>query len=214
MLSVGLIEKYPVMAAGLGVSIRDRFDETIIHTQNNMKDFCEAYKDHTFHLIILSFYEDTIDQYHNKIIQGCKKNFPAVPVIIFGEKVAAGDVIKALKTGVQGYVLKGDDLSEIVNCVDNVLKKRYYLNSVVEEEIMNQFVFNKKKEVTKLRGLTTKQLRVANYLSNGMSTSKIAETLHLKASTVSTVKATIFQKLKVRDIIELRSVMKKQKGGD
>lgn len=209
MLSVGLIDKFPVIATGLNAILRDKFEGVTIHTQNNFEDFHQIFKNENLDVIVLSFSERTIDlKFH--IIRKCITLFPAVPIILLGEKLTTSEVVSILKAGAKGYVPKQDNLSEIVDCIDAVSKGRHYVNSSIGEEMLNELFVEKKAEPVKFTQLTEKQSSIAKFLSNGMGTSKIAKTLNLKPSTVSTVKAVIFRKMKVNNVIELSNVVRSQ----
>jgi DNA-binding NarL/FixJ family response regulator len=208
MLSVGLIDKYPIIATGLNIVLRDRFEDVIIHTQSNFENFHQLFKKEKLHVLVLGFYERTIELSHH-IIQKCRKYFPDIPIIIFGEKVIPSQILMALKIGAKGYVSKQDDLNEITDCIESVTKGRRSFRPFLEEEIIMQFIANKTGPV-KFRRLTEKQFKIAKYLSIGMGTSKIAETLNLKPSTVSTVKAIIFRKMSVQNVIELSNLVRNQ----
>jgi DNA-binding NarL/FixJ family response regulator len=55
--------------------------------------------------------------------------------------------------------------------------------------------------------LTNRESEIAKYLSQGMTTSWIANELGRKASTISTIKHSIFKKMKVDNILELRTAI-------
>ena len=159
MLSVGLIDKCPVIATGLNVILRNKFEGVTIHTKNNFEDFHQVFKKENLDVIILSFNERTIDlKFH--IIRKCMTLFPAVPVVIFGEKLTTSEVVSILKAGAKGYVPKQDNLNEIVNCIDAVSKGRHYVNSLIGEDMLNQFFVVKKTEPLRFSQLTEKQSNI------------------------------------------------------
>lgn len=209
MLSVGLIDKCPVIATGLNVILSNKFEKLTIHRKSNFEDFSHVFKNEDLDVIILSFYERSPDlKFH--IIRKCITQFPNVPVIIFGEQLTTTEIVNILRAGAKGYVSKHGNLSEIINCIDTVLKGRHYVNSLIGVEMLNQIFIERKEELFEFSQLTEKQYSIAKFLSIGMGTSKIAKTLNLKPSTVSTVKAVIFRKMKVANVIELSSVVKAQ----
>lgn len=209
MLSVGLIDKCPVIATGLNVILSNKFGKVTIHSSNKFEDFSHVFKNEDLDVIFLSFYERSPDLKF-QIIRKCTAQFPAVPIIIFEEKLTTREVLNLFKAGAKGYVPKQDNLGEIINCIDGVSKGQHYVNSSIGEEMLNELFVEKKAEPVKFSELTEKQSRIAKFLSNGMGTSKIAKTLNLKPSTVSTVKAVIFRKMKVNNVIELSNVVRSQ----
>ena len=60
-----------------------------------------------------------------------------------------------------------------------------------------------KNKNTEISNLSTRELQVYHMLAKGMKTSEIANTLSLKANTISTIKKVIFRKLGIISIFEL-----------
>lgn len=54
-----------------------------------------------------------------------------------------------------------------------------------------------------IESLATRELEVYHMLAKGMKTSEIANSLSLKANTISTIKKVIFKKLGIASIFEL-----------
>ncbi len=134
--------------------------------------------------------------------------FPQAALIIYEEDVNYNKALKALRAKVNGYLDKACDETEVLKCIQSVLTGKNYLCSTVQQNIIDQVI--QKKISLKTPGvLSLRESEVARLVSDGQRTSGIAQKLGLKSSTISTVKATVFAKLGVRNVVELRMKMAK-----
>lgn len=137
-----------------------------------------------------------------------KSLFPKAPLIIYEEDVNYSKALKALRAKVSGYLDKACDEDEVLKCIQTVMAGKNYLCAIVQQNIIDQVI--QKKISLKTPGvLSLRESEVARLVSDGQRTSGIAQLLGLKSSTVSTVKATVFAKLGVRNVVELRIKMAK-----
>jgi DNA-binding NarL/FixJ family response regulator len=131
---------------------------------------------------------------------------PDAPLIIYEDHTNYNKALKALRANVSGYLAMGCDEDEIIRCVHTVFSGKNYLCANIQQRIIEQVV--QRKIPLKTQGyLSLRESEIARLISEGEKTSGIALMLGLKSSTVSTVKATVFAKLGVRNVLELRSKM-------
>jgi DNA-binding NarL/FixJ family response regulator len=84
-------------------------------------------------------------------------------------------------------------------------------NEIETLRLMGQFLtnqrpapsFGKRGGALPFSGMPAREMDVLHYLLKGWKTTKIADTLNLSVSTVSTLKSRIFERTKTRNVIEL-----------
>lgn len=131
---------------------------------------------------------------------------PGAPLIIYEDNVNYNKALKALRAKVSGYLDKSCEEEEIIKCINMVFSGKNYLCSIIQQHIIEQVI--QRKISLKTPGiLSLRESEIARLVSEGEKTSGIALMLGLKSSTVSTVKATIFAKLGVKNVVELRARM-------
>ena len=115
-------------------------------------------------------------------------------------------MISYFKSGINGYLSKHDDLSELITCISTVTAGKRYVNPDLMDFLFGYLIENyrtlKKKDI-----LTPRQNEIARYLMQGLSTSSIAEKTGLHISTISTFKAAIFLKLGIDNILKLKQIL-------
>ena len=121
-------------------------------------------------------------------------------VIILTTFARTGYFQRALKAGVNGYLLKDSPSEELANTIRSVMAgKRIYA-----PELMDDF-YNEENP------LTEREKEVLELVADGRNTKEIAEELKLKSGTVRNYISTILDKLEVKNRIEAIS-RSKEKG--
>lgn len=131
---------------------------------------------------------------------------PTALIILYGEEAKPELVISYFKSGINGYLSKHKDLSELITCISIVMSGKRYLNADHMDFLFGYLVENyrtlKKRDL-----LTPRQNEIARYLMQGLTTSAIAEQTGLHISTISTFKTAIFSKLGIDNILKLKQVL-------
>ncbi|WP_221393266.1 response regulator transcription factor [Dyadobacter sp. NIV53] len=205
-MTIALIDKHPILRTGLVFFIKDHFTEATILESDSIVTFYESYRDQKPDLIILGISQDSNSNNLN-FINLVKKKYPKAAIVLYDEKPGTSMGFHYLKAGVKGYLSKQNNLTELIDCITDVLKgKRYICNDVLEIILDGNFVEKIDSQEENI-SLTSREYEIAQYLSQGMKTSLIAQTLGRKMSTISTIKTNIFKKLEVDNILKLREVL-------
>lgn len=115
---------------------------------------------------------------------------------------------KYLQLGALGFINKESDAVEIRRAITTVMNNRKYLSPRLQEIITRQALEGTPAS-SAFENLSARELEVMTHLVEGKNVSEIAEILSIHISTVSTHKASILQKLKVKNVIELTTLVKR-----
>lgn len=107
-------------------------------------------------------------------------------------------VIRYIQEGADGYINKNSGESEILNAVNCILDTGYYYS----QQIMNK-ILNLSKNNNPLEKLSEREFQVFKLLAEGNGNIEISNILNLQMSTISTYKKKIFEKLKVKTVVDL-----------
>jgi two-component system, NarL family, invasion response regulator UvrY len=111
-----------------------------------------------------------------------------------------------LKLGVLGYLDKESAADEIKNAIELVLNGQQYMSPTLKkyfhEDSMAKRVDNP------FEKLSNREIQIAKYLLLGYSLAEIRKVLNLHSSTVGTHKIRFFEKLKIKNLFELRELIK------
>lgn len=126
---------------------------------------------------------------------------PGAKILVFSTLNESIYAMPYLKHGAAGYLLKSAPEGEIIAALTTVLAGSRYSSKHIKESMFNSaFGTAEKAAFTKL---SARELEVAELLVGGDGVLDISKKLNLQMGTVSTYKLRLFQKLKVKNIIEL-----------
>ncbi len=122
-----------------------------------------------------------------------------VNVIMLSMHATSEHVFRAMQAGARGYLLKDSAGAEVVHTVRRVQGGERYLTSKVSDTVIDCYV-RKLLEKSPLESLSGREREVLQLVAEGMSSSVIAERLHLSPKTVETYRSRLMEKLSLKDL--------------
>lgn len=135
-----------------------------------------------------------------------RQSFPDVRVLILSMHSAEEYVLKALRNGAHGYLVKSDSPTELELALRAVASGETYLSSAVSKHVITGYVNRVSSDDSKISSLgrLTPRLRdVLRLVAQGNSTKQIAAKLELSPKTVETYRTQLMQALKINDVAGL-----------
>ncbi len=129
---------------------------------------------------------------------------PGSRVLALSMYADRGFLIKMLKAGAKGYLLKDCASDELVNAIKVILKNRIYIShSLVDDMVRDYIQLADSVDLSAFSILTPRERDVLQKLSEGRSTKEIAFDLNLSIKTIETFRLKIQEKIGLRSIAEL-----------
>jgi two-component system response regulator NreC len=137
--------------------------------------------------------------------QRISEKMPSVRVIVVSMHSDEGYVLRALKAGAKGYLLKASPESDVLKAVRAVGAGQAYFSPEISRVLVEDYV----REIRR-RGvedsydlLSIREKEILQLLVAGKSNREIADLIHLSHFTVETHRNNIFQKLQLHSLPEL-----------
>jgi|SRR5688572_6509010 len=133
------------------------------------------------------------------------KHSPQTAVLILSMYSDERYVLRAVKAGARGYVLKNSAGDELIQAISTVLKGQAFFSPAVAEIFQNGFARLKDlANVTdRFESLTDRERQVYQLLAEGNSNKEIAYRLNLSLHTVETHRWRIMEKMDLHSTAEL-----------
>ena len=130
---------------------------------------------------------------------------PKAGIIMLSMHSDEGYVLRALKAGARGYLLKNSLESDIVNAVRAVGEGKAYLSPEISRVLVEDYVRQMRQKGTEdsYDLLSAREREVFLLLAEGRSNKEVSGSLNVSLSTVETHRTNIFQKLGLHNIAEL-----------
>jgi DNA-binding NarL/FixJ family response regulator len=200
-----LVDDHLVVRVGVSTILKERFEKLKIFTTKNFPETISFVKENKVDLIILDI--NIPGGKNRKMISDIRQFLPDVKILIFSVHNEEDYACQYILAGANGYLNKLSDENEIVNAVDSVLKTGSYFTPEIINQIVNASI--NKTAINLLDSLSKREREISKLLTKGDGNIEIANKLNIQMSTVSTYKSRIFEKLKVKNLVELISVLKK-----
>jgi len=114
-------------------------------------------------------------------------------------------ILRALKAGARGYLLKDSAESDLVRAIRSVAEGKAFFSPAVSKVMLEDYV--KKLQRTGSEDsydlLTPREREILQLVAEGKSNKEVANLLHLSVYTVETHRANIMEKLKLKGVPEL-----------
>jgi two-component system, NarL family, response regulator NreC len=128
-----------------------------------------------------------------------------VSVIVLSMHSDESYVLKTLKAGARGYLLKDSAESDIINAVRAVSQGKAYFSPEISRMLVDDYVRQMQQRGVddSYELLTSREREILQMLAEGKSNKDIANSLNLSLYTVETHRSNILQKLNLHSLPEL-----------
>ena len=109
-------------------------------------------------------------------------------------------IMKMIKAGALGYILKDSGRDKLIEAIKTVYRKEKFYSNEVSLKLINHLLH--KDEVVE-QALTERETEVLKLISDGYTNKKIAEALYISIRTVESHRRNITKKLKLKNTVEL-----------
>lgn len=131
-------------------------------------------------------------------IRWIKEYSPKTKIIVLTQSDQQADIMKAIKSGASGYLLKSSSLSQITSAIQTVTDGGASIDPKMATYILESFRTQPPK-LSIEHTLTKREIEVLELLSKGLLKKQISEKLGISNATVSTHVSHIYEKLEVQN---------------
>jgi two-component system, NarL family, response regulator NreC len=129
---------------------------------------------------------------------------PKLPILLLALVDDSIHLERALRAGVNGYVLKQDSTEVLLAAMRKVLSGGVFLSERMQEIVLQRYLANARSGGASLvDSLSPREFEVLQLIGQGLGTSQIAAKLNRSVKTIEAHRATMKQKLGLKSGIEL-----------
>lgn len=126
-----------------------------------------------------------------------KENKPTQKVLALTVDQEEDTIIKMLKLGCRGYLLKDIDPEEFEHALNSIVQYGYYSNKTIAEALSHE------EQKEKYEMLTSRELEFIQYACSENTYKEIAEEMNLSPKTIDGYRESIFGKLRIKSRVGL-----------
>jgi len=168
-----LADDHMVMRQGLSLLLQRQVGLTIIAEASNGHEAVEQFRSHRPDILLTDIAMPRMDGI--TALAAIRTEYPAARGILLTMHAREGDILRGLRAGVLGYVLKDAPLDTLLEAIRTVYAGRHWVAPVVGAKL-----------AVRMTGaeLTARELDVVQQLAKGRSNQEIAAALTMSEGTV------------------------------
>lgn len=199
-ISVVIIDNHPIVRQGLTAELQKQQNIEVVGESKAATSALPVIKDHKPDVAIVD--GSMTDICGADLIPEIKTLSKNTAIIIYSTHQKHEPIFRAFKAGAKGYVLKADEISEIIDAIDEVQKGRIFLSHQIPRIIVNQLLTGSGDNGI-LSSLSPREYEIAKLLSQCMTPQDIGETLFISPRTVRVHRSNMMAKLNCKKANEL-----------
>jgi DNA-binding NarL/FixJ family response regulator len=203
MPTIALADDHVLLRIGLA-QLAQSLGFTVIFQADDGKECVEKISSGAVpELILMDINMPEMDGYATT--QWLKENHPSVKVLALSMYDNEASIIRMLKCGAKGYILKDSEPIELKAAIDAVLTKGYYYSDLVSGKLIN--AINKMEdngtEVNTLVNLNERETDFLKYACTEMTYKEIADKMFVSPRTIDGYRDALFEKLQLKTRVGL-----------
>ena len=203
LIRLAIVDDHPVLLDGLCATFSAHGDFDIVGQGADYDDALRVAEEQTPDIMLVDI---GMPGGGMRAAKDIAAGFPAIKVVILTASEEADDVITALRSGVQGYVLKSNSGAELIGIVKKLSDGQPY----VPPKLAGKMLVDLNERATRddrpaadpLDSLTYREDQILKLVAVGLSNREIGGKLDIREKTVKHYMTNIMQKLQVRNRVE------------
>jgi len=203
MAAIALVDDHVVLRKGLATLIRE-IGYTIAFEADNGDAFIRKLETEPEpDLVLMDINMPGKDGYETTL--WLKKNRPHIRVLVLSMMDDETAIIRMLKNGARGYILKECEPAELKAAIDDVLQKEFYYSDLVTGRLVNSVhrLENDDPDKKRFLRLTEKEIQFLKLAATELTYKEVASEMKLSPRTVDGYRDILFEKLGVKTRVGL-----------
>lgn len=203
MANVILTDDHVLLRNGLASLVKS-LGHSVLFEADNGKDFIKKFNPVMEpDIVLMDINMPEMDGFETTM--WLKQNHPKIKVVALSMYDNESAIIRMMKCGAKGYILKDSDPAELKDAIDSLLNKGYYYSELVNSKIMqaiNNFD-DANNDIKNLVQISEKETEFLKMICTELTYKEIADKLKISPRTVDNYRDSLFEKLHVKTRVGL-----------
>jgi two-component system invasion response regulator UvrY len=196
------IDDHHIVRSGVKYILTEGYPGSVVWEAGDEKIATDLLKRQKFDLVIMDIHIPESDMLG--LVELMKVRYPETKVLMFSMASENMYALRFIKAGASGYLPKDSSTAELTKAIQQVLNDRKYISpSLAEYLTESSYSIN---TINPFQSLSQREFEITFMILAGTSLGKIGQVLNLQVSTIGTHKARIFEKLGVKNLLELNEM--------
>jgi DNA-binding NarL/FixJ family response regulator len=202
--TLALADDHALLRKGLASLLED-LGYTILFEANNGEEFLQQMQAHEApDVVLMDINMPQMDGYDTTL--WLKRNAPLTKVLALSMYDDEAAIIRMLRNGARGYILKDSDPSELKAAIESLVHKGFYHSELVTGKLIHTINHMDEPEhssAKELLGLNERELEFLKLACTEMTYKEIADKMCLSPRTIDGYRDQLFEKLNIKSRVGL-----------
>lgn len=202
--TVALADDHVLLRNGLASLLED-LDYEVVFQADNGKQFVDKLATHPLpQIVLMDINMPEMDGYDTTL--WLKKNHPHIKVLALSMFNDENAIIRMLKSGAKGYLLKDSSPAELKSAIESLAAKGFYYSELVTGTLIhtiNHMDDPENSSVKDVLGLNERELEFLKLMCTELTFKEIADKMHISPRTVDGYRDALLEKLQCKTRIGL-----------
>jgi DNA-binding NarL/FixJ family response regulator len=201
-IQVAVVDDHPLFREGVANTLSGSPDIEVVGQGSSAEDAVHLARDLLPDVLLMDI---SMEGGGINAVRAITESYPVIKIIMLTVSESEEDVLRSLKAGARGYILKGVAARELVKIVRAVHAGEAYVTPALAASLLIDLREDRQSlgpSPGPLDELTEREHQILELLSKGSSNKEIARELALSEKTVKHYMTNILQKLQVRNRVE------------
>ncbi|MBS0030231.1 response regulator transcription factor [Chitinophaga sp. 22321] len=195
---IAIADDHAMLRKGLEVVINLFPNHQVLFTASDGDDLIKQLDpDHLPHIVLMDISMPGKDGYQTA--EHLRLHFPDIKVLALSTLESEAAIIKMIKHGAKGYILKDADPSELKIAFDEIMSRGYYYNDLVTRKVMQSInhLVDEKNPLPIFTKLTEREIQFLKLACSEKTYQQIAKEMFVSERTVDGYRDALFKKLDI-----------------
>lgn len=202
-IEIALVDDHVILRNGLA-GIVAKLGYTVVFECSNGKQLMEKMdKTNQPDLVLMDINMPEMDGYQTTL--WLRDNYPLVKVLALSMYDDEKAIIRMIRNGARGYILKETDTRELKHAIDSVLTKGFHYSDLVTGRLIHSIAHHDETDQHghRLLELNEKEIEFLKLACTEMTYKEIALEMHLSPRTIDGYRDALFEKLNIKSRVGL-----------
>ena len=202
-----IADDHPMFREGVAQTLAGEKDFTIIGQASSGEETFDLAAELLPDVLLLDI--TMPDQSGIVVAKKISATFPIIQIIMLTATENEDDLMKALKAGARGYVLKGISAKELAIVVRTIAGGETFISPEMANMLL--FELSQPNQPDPFSDLSEREREILNLVAKGLTNREIGEHIYLSEKTIKHYMTNILQKLHVRSRVEAALLAQERK---
>ena len=203
-INIAIVDDHAMFRNGLAVLINLFAGYTVLFDAGNGKEFIDKLSPQQLpDIVLMDISMPVMDGYATT--EWLHNNYPQIKVLALSTMDTETAIIKMIKSGAKGYVLKDADTDELKRALDEVISRGYFYNETITRKVMQavtQLTDTKNKTATFIN-FSDREIEFLKLVCTELVYKEIAEKMFVSVRTVEGYRDALCEKLELKTRVGL-----------